>query len=104
MSLRDFVSGQMVDDVFDSVADDVIYAPQGNNPVTIQGIFHKDYLKVLAAEMIVESSTPMVVLRSADVPNLAHGDKLSFDAVDYKVVEIQAVPSGVVRCGLERWS
>lgn len=104
MSLRDFVSTQMTDDVFDTVADDVTYDAQGSgSPVSIQGIFHKDYLRVLVGEMAVESSSPMVVLKSADVPNIAHGDKISFDAVDYRVVEVQAVPSGVVRCGLEVW-
>jgi len=52
----------------------------------INGIFDQDYFEIVDSNSVVESSQPAFTCRTSDVSGLAHGDILTINATEYKVV------------------
>jgi hypothetical protein len=74
----------------DEFAVDVTYL--GN---TIQGIFDDEFSSAVQGEMGVESTVPQVLLRTSDVPNVAHGETMTINSVVYQVIGIQPDGTGM---------
>ena len=64
---------------------------------TSTGIFDNDFLAVDLDESEVESTEPTLLARTADVPNLAHGDSLTISSTSYTVRGIQPDGTGMTQ-------
>ena len=64
---------------------------------TFTGIFDNDFLAVDLDESEVESTEPTLLVRTADVSGLAHGDTLTISAVSYTVRGIQPDGTGMTQ-------
>ncbi len=88
---------------FDSAADQLAILTQlgGDvalyNGTSVTGLLDRDYIEVGG----MESSAPIFVCRIIDVPDLEHGDLLSFGADDYRVREVRDDGTGVATLILE---
>jgi len=52
----------------------------------ISGIFDQDYFEVIDSNAVVESSQPAFTCRTSDVSSVSHGDILTINSIDYKIV------------------
>jgi len=53
---------------------------------TINGIFDQDYFEIIDSNSVVESSQPAFTCRTSDVSSISHGDTLTINSINYKVV------------------
>ncbi len=65
------------------------------NTVTIQGIFDDEFSSAVQGEMGIESTVPQVLLKTADVPNVAHNETMTINSIVYKVIGIQPDGTGM---------
>ena len=54
---------------------------------TITALLKREYFEETAGEATVQSSQPVAVVRTTDVPNVVHGDTLAVSGVSYSIVE-----------------
>lgn len=81
---------------------DSTYTPSGGGSSTVKVIFLNEYYSVDAGTVGMEMSQPIIVLRTADAPNLAHGDTFVISAVTYKVVNVRPDGTGMTEAALEQ--
>jgi hypothetical protein len=62
---------------------------------TIQGIFDDEFSSAVQGEMGVESTVPQVLVRTSDVPNVAHSQEMTINSTVYKVIGIQPDGTGM---------
>ncbi len=74
----------------DEFAVDVTY-----NSATIQGIFDDEFTSAVEGEMGIESSVPQVLVKTSDVPNVAHNETMTINSVVYNVIGIQPDGTGM---------
>ena len=60
----------------------------------------RDYFEESAGEATVQSSSPVAVVRTADVSNVAHGDTLAISGVTYTIVEVSPDNEGMTQLRL----
>jgi hypothetical protein len=65
------------------------------NAATIQGIFDAEFSSAVEGEMGVESTVPQVLLKTSDVPSVAHNETMTINSVVYKVIGIQPDGTGM---------
>lgn len=56
---------------------------------TITALLSKAYFAESVGDQTLESSQPVALVRSSDVPNVVQGDTLSISSVGYTIVEVQ---------------
>lgn len=81
--------------------DDFAVAATYNGSTTVNGILDQEYYEVGVGDAGVESSQPVFLCRTADVPAAAHGDTLLIDAITYKVRGVQPDGTGLTRLALK---
>ena len=57
--------------------------------VTIRALLSKAYFAESIGDQTVESSQPVALVRSSDVPSVVQGDTLTISSVAYTIVEVQ---------------
>lgn len=62
---------------------------------TIKGIFDNEFIESNQDEISVEDLQPQVIVKSSDIPGLAHGDTMTIESVVYNVVGIQPDGTGL---------
>lgn len=80
-------------DVFlnsDEFAVDITY-----QAATIQGIFDAPFSSAVEGEMGIESTLPQVLVKTGDVPNIAHAETMTINSVVYNVIGIQPDGTGM---------
>ena len=80
---------------------DATYTPFGGSPVVIKAIFLNEYYAVEAGSVGMEMSQPMIVIRTADAPALAHGDTFVIESVTYKAVNVRPDGTGMTEVAME---
>lgn len=89
----------------DALQEDVIYTPlAGGGPFTIPGVFFGQYAERLYRNdlvSVVESSEPSVIVKTADVVGIVHGDGVQVRGVDYTVINIRPDGDGATQLRLE---
>lgn len=91
MTFKDDLTNDL--DVFlnsDEFAVDVTY-----NAATIQGIFDAEFSSAVEGEVGIESTVPQVLVKTSDVPNVAHNETMTINSVVYSVIGIQPDGTGV---------
>ena len=56
---------------------------------TITALLSKAYFAESIGDQTVESSQPVALVRSSDVPSVVQGDTLTISSVGYTIVEVQ---------------
>ena len=79
----------------------VTFTPNGGSSSTINGIFNNEYELVDIGEHGVESSIPLLTVKSSDVTNISQGDAFTINSVSYKAVVIRPDGTGVTEIQLE---
>ena len=74
----------------DEFAVDVTY-----QATTIQGIFDDEFSSAVQGEMGIESTVPQVLVKTSDVPNVAHNEAMTINSVVYKIIGIQPDGTGM---------
>ena len=78
------------------------YTPSGGSASTVNVIFNDDYLAIPGGMMVeVEGSTPVAVVRSSDVSNVAQGDAVVINSVTYSVVGVRPDGTGITELAIE---
>ena len=67
---------------------------------TITAMLKRAYFEESAGEATVQSSSPVAVVRTADVSNVAHGDTLAISGVTYTIVEVSPDNEGMTQLRL----
>ena len=67
---------------------------------TITAMLKREYFEETAGEATVQSSQPVAVVRTTDVPNVAHGDTLAVSGTTYTVVEVSPDNEGLTQLRL----
>ena len=55
---------------------------------TITALLKREYFAETSGDVTVESSQPVAVVRSSDVPSVVQGDTLTISSVGYTIVEV----------------
>ena len=64
------------------------------NSETILGIFDNEFAVAVEGEMGIESTAPQVLVKDADITGAAHGQIMTIDGTDYKIIAIQPDGTG----------
>ena len=67
---------------------------------TITAMLKREYFEESAGEATVQSSSPVAVVRTADVSNVAHGDTLAISGVTYTIGEVSPDNEGMTQLRL----
>ena len=67
---------------------------------TITALLKREYFEETAGETTVQSSQPVAVVRTTDVPNVVHGDTLLISNVTYYIVEVSPDNEGMTQLRL----
>ena len=67
---------------------------------TITALLKREYFEESAGETTVQSSQPVAVVRTTDVPNVVHGDTLAVSGVSYSIVEVSPYNDGLTQLRL----
>ena len=67
---------------------------------TITAMLKREYFEETAGEATVQASSPVAAVRTTDVPNVAHGDRLAISGVSYSVVEVSPDNEGMTQLRL----
>ena len=67
---------------------------------TITAMLKREYFEESAGETTVQSSQPVAVVRTSDVPNVVHGDTLAISGVSYSIVEVSPDNEGLTQLRL----
>ena len=67
---------------------------------TITALLKREYFEESAGEATVQSSQPVAVVRTSDVPNVAHGDTLAVSGTTYYVIEVSPDNEGLTQLRL----
>ena len=67
---------------------------------TITALLKREYFEESAGETTVQSSQPVAVVRTPDVPNVVHGDTLAISGVSYSIVEVSPDNEGLTQLRL----
>ena len=67
---------------------------------TITALLKREYFEESAGETTVQSSQPVAVGRTSDVPNVVHGDTLAVSGVSYSIVEVSPDNEGMTQLRL----
>ena len=67
---------------------------------TITALLKREYFEETAGEATVQSSQPVAVVRTTDVPNVVHGDTLAVSGVSYSIVEVSPDNEGMTQLRL----
>ena len=67
---------------------------------TITAMLKREYFEESAGETTVQSSQPVAVVRTTDVPNVVHGDTLAVSGVSYSIVEVSPDNEGLTQLRL----
>jgi len=78
------------------------FTPDGGSTSTINGIFNNEYELIDVGENGVESTVPILTVRSSDVPGLVQGDSFVIDSVTYKSVIVRPDGTGITEIQLEK--
>ena len=62
---------------------------------TIKGIFDNEFIANNQDEISVEDLQPQVIVKTSDVPGLAHGATMTIESVVYNVTGIQPDGTGL---------
>lgn len=73
-----------------------------NGATPVNGILDTAYVEAPAGIGGIQSSQPVFLCRTADVPSAAHGQTLVVGAVTYKLVGVEPDGSGTTILRLER--
>ncbi len=82
-----------LDDVFfnnDDFSVDVTY-----KLATIQGIFDNEFFESVDDSVGVETTAPKVIVKSSDVVGAVHGETMTINTIDYKIIGIQPDGTGI---------
>lgn len=81
---------------------EVTYTPEGESPRTISGLFQA-YSELTGGESVdVVISSPVLSVRTQDIPEIAVGDQFTIEAVDYEVAVIRPDEEGITELTLEK--
>ena len=78
------------------------YTPSGGSASTIKGIINDEFQLVDVGEVGVESSMPVLTVRSSDVSGIAQGDDFTIDSVNYKSKIIRPDGTGITEIVLQK--
>jgi hypothetical protein len=67
---------------------------------TITALLKREYYEESAGEATVQSSSPVAIVRTSDVPNVVHGDTLAVSGVSYSIVEVSPDNEGMTQLRL----
>ena len=67
---------------------------------TITALLKREYYEESAREATVQSSSPLAIVRTSDVPNVVHGDTLAIDSVTYSIIEVSPDNEGMTQLRL----
>ena len=67
---------------------------------TITALLKREYYEESAGEATVQSSSPLAIVRTSDVPNVVHGDTLAIDSVTYSIIEVSPDNEGMTQLRL----
>ena len=67
---------------------------------TITALLKREYYEESAGEATVQSSSPLAIVRTSDVPNVVHGDTLAVSGVSYSIVEVSPDNEGMTQLRL----
>ena len=67
---------------------------------TITAMLKREYYEESAGEVTVQSSSPVAVVRTSDVTNVAHGDTLAISGTTYTIVEVSPDNEGITNLRL----
>ncbi len=77
------------------------FTPSGGSASTINGILNNEFQLIDVGETGVESTMPVLTVRSSDVSGVAHGDDFTINSIDYKAVVIRPDGTGITEIQLE---
>ena len=67
---------------------------------TITALLKRDYFAETAGDVTVESSQPVAVVRSTDVPSVVQGDTLTISSVAFTITEVLSDNEGMTHLRL----
>ena len=67
---------------------------------TITALLKREYFEESAGETTVQSSQPVAVVRTTEVPNVVNGDTLAVSGVSYSIVEVSPDNEGMTQLRL----
>ena len=67
---------------------------------TITALLKHEYFSEASGDVTVESSQPVAVVRSTDVPSVVQGDTLAIDSVTYSIIEVSPDNEGMTQLRL----
>ena len=80
----------------------ITYTPDGGSPRIVAGML-QSYAEVAGGESVdVIINTPILSVRTADVPEIAEGDAFSIDGQDYTAAAVRSDNEGITEIMLER--
>lgn len=80
---------------------EVIYSPSGGSPRALSGML-QEYSELTGGETIdVVVTSPVLSVRSIDIPEIQVGDQFSVAGLDYEVAVIRPDNEGIIELMLE---
>ena len=67
---------------------------------TITALLKREYFAEASGDVTVESSQPVAIVRSTDVPSVVQGDTLAIDSVTYSIIEVSPDNEGMTQLRL----
>lgn len=81
---------------------EITYTPNGGASRVLSGLFQA-YSELTGGESVdVVISSPVLSVRTQDIPEIAVGDQFSIEAVDYEVAIIRPDEEGITELTLEK--
>lgn len=81
---------------------EVTYTPDGGSPRIISGML-QEFSELTGGETVdVVVTTPILSVRSADIPEIQTGDQFTVDGQDYEVAVIRPDNEGITELMLEK--
>lgn len=81
-----------LDVFFADFGQDAVYSGDGK---TVQVIFDRSYMQLTPQGIAVESTDPMALVKTADVPGIDHTKTLTIDGTVWKVREVKPDGTGI---------
>ncbi|MFO0360684.1 MAG: hypothetical protein ACK500_02580 [Flavobacteriales bacterium] len=80
---------------------EVIYSPQGGSPRAITGMFQA-YSELVDGDSVdVVANSPILSIRTRDIPELTTGDRFTIDGKEFELVVIRPDSEGITELMLE---
>lgn len=92
---------EALDAVLEELGADVTYQPSVGDPATVRGVFFNGYQEAEVGDTVVQSSQPILVVRTSEVADPKQGEHFVVSGTTWRVYAPQPDRKGLVVIELE---